>query len=178
MENTSNPPGDSKSESTDQAPAKKKAKQVHVRVGVGVLVKDNSKEAAVFVGIRKGSHGAGSLALPGGHLEMMETWQDCAIREVKEEMNLDLDPSAVEFCHVTNDIMASEDKHYVTIFMMAKCIDPNAVPQNMEPDKCEEWKSFTWQELKDIKAKGEPPLFGPLQKLVEDQPDKAIQFLS
>lgn len=36
-----------------------------VRVGVGVLVKDPNDATRVFCGIRKGSHGAGKLALPG-----------------------------------------------------------------------------------------------------------------
>ena len=36
-----------------------------VRVGVGVLVKDPNDTTRVFCGIRKGSHGAGKLALPG-----------------------------------------------------------------------------------------------------------------
>jgi hypothetical protein len=36
-----------------------------VRVGVGVLVKDPHDTTKVFCGIRKGSHGAGKLALPG-----------------------------------------------------------------------------------------------------------------
>jgi len=36
-----------------------------VRVGVGVFVKDPTCPSKVFCGIRKGSHGAGKLALPG-----------------------------------------------------------------------------------------------------------------
>lgn len=36
-----------------------------VRVGVGVLVKDPKDPTRIFCGIRKGSHGAGKLALPG-----------------------------------------------------------------------------------------------------------------
>ena len=42
-----------------------------VRVGVGCFVRNtliNCNE--VLVGVRKGSHGAGKLSLPGGHLEM------------------------------------------------------------------------------------------------------------
>ena len=154
-------------------PASKKAKQQHVRVGVGVLVRDANKKGHVFAGIRKGSHGAGSLALPGGHLEMYESWEECASREVKEEMNLDL--KAVKFAHVTNDPMQVEEKHYVTIFMMATS---TGVPENMEPNKCEGWKSYSWQDLKEIEAKGEPELFGPLKRLVADSPPSVQAFLN
>jgi len=157
-------------------PPPTKQKQTHVRVGVGVLVRDPTRPNAVFAGIRKGSHGAGSLALPGGHLEMYETWEDCAIREVKEEMDLDLE--MLSFGHVTNDIMICEEKHYVTVFMLASCKpDGIRIPQNMEPDKCEGWKSYSWRELKDIYDNGQPGLFGPLVKLIEEEPAKVVSFV-
>jgi 8-oxo-dGTP diphosphatase len=107
---------------------------------------------------------------------MFETWEETAIREVKEEMDLDLDRP--KFAHVTNDIMAAEEKHYVTIFMMAECESKDAVPKNMEPDKCLGWNSYTWPELKEIYNKGEPKLFGPLQRLLEDEPEAAMTFVS
>jgi ADP-ribose pyrophosphatase YjhB (NUDIX family) len=89
-----------------------------VRVGVGVLVKCPDDPSKVLCGVRRGSHGAGSLALPGGHLEMMESFEDCAVREVWEECALRLDTPT--FGHVTNDPMPREGKHYVTVFMMAR----------------------------------------------------------
>lgn len=161
-----------------------KPKQQHVRVGVGVLVKDvvSAKDeegeqptTRFFAGIRKGSHGAGSLALPGGHLEMMESWEDCAKREVKEEMDLDL--VNLHFVHVTNDIMVEEDKHYVTIFISGEFGSPQ-VPRNMEPHKCEGWNSYSWDELKEIRQRGSPALFGPLVKLIDDEPEGLKQLLS
>ncbi|CAJ1946572.1 unnamed protein product [Cylindrotheca closterium] len=144
-----------------------------VRVGVGVLVKDARAPDRVYCGIRKGSHGAGSLALPGGHLEMFESWEECAIREVKEETNLDL--GEVSFGHVTNDAMERENKHYVTIFMLAKCKAPDQRPKTMEPNKCEGWNSYSWSELEKEHLEGN--LFGPLGRLVKDRPSKVMEFL-
>ena len=147
-----------------------------VRVGVGVVVKDPSNPQNAFCGIRKGSHGAGMLALPGGHLEMMESWQECASREVQEECDLRLDTPV--FGHVTNDPMPEEGKHYVTIFMMAKCVesDPPQVPKNMEPNKCEGWKSYSWDQLQELQK--EEKLFGPLDRLVRESPRLVLEFLA
>lgn len=80
----------------------------HVRVGVGVLVQDPKQNGKIFAGIRKGSHGSGLLSLPGGHLEMMEEWEDCAKREVEEETGLLVE--VISFLHVTNDPMPAENK--------------------------------------------------------------------
>jgi 8-oxo-dGTP diphosphatase len=146
-----------------------------VRVGVGVIVRVPGRPNCVWAGIRKSSHGAGSLALPGGHLEMNESWETCAAREVKEEMNLDL--TDLRFVHVTNDIMVEEKKHYVTIFMMARQVTDTAVPENMEPDKCEEWKAYSWDELKEIAETSHNIIFGPLKKLLQDEPPALLEYL-
>jgi 8-oxo-dGTP diphosphatase len=145
-----------------------------VRVGVGVLVQDPKDLSRVFCGIRKGSHGAGTLALPGGHLELYETWEECATREVLEECNLQL--STPIFGHVTNDPIPDEGKHYVTIFMMATCLPQSTQePQTMEPHKCEGWKSYNWKELQELQTQSK--LFGPLDRLVKESPLKVLQFL-
>ena len=65
---------------------------------------------------RKGSHGAGEYALPGGHLEVGESWEQCALREVLEETGLRL--QRARFVFVTNNLVDS-GAHYVTIFMRA-----------------------------------------------------------
>jgi 8-oxo-dGTP diphosphatase len=150
-----------------------KPPQEDVRVGVGVIVRVPGRPNCVWAGIRKSSHGAGSLALPGGHLEMNESWEACAAREVKEEMNLDL--TDLRFLHVTNDIMVEEKKHYVTIFMMGRPVTDTAVPENMEPDKCEEWKAYPWGELKEMAETSN--IFGPLRKLLQDEPPAVLEYL-
>lgn len=113
--------------------------------------------------MRKGSHGAGKLALPGGHLEMNESWADCASREVKEETNLDiLQP---QFAYVTNDVAIHGDqsKHYITIFMRGRLHKSSPEPQLLEPEKCEGWRWVSWEDLTN-----EDPnlLFDPLLRLV------------
>ena len=147
-----------------------------VRVGVGVLVQDPNNPTKVYCGIRKGSHGAGLLALPGGHLELYESWDDCARREVLEECGLELDECT--FAHVTNDPMPVEEKHYVTIFIMAKCkeTDPPQQAQTLEPHKCQGWNSYTWEELQMQRDQGN--LFGPLDRLVADCPSNVLEFLA
>ena len=156
-----------------------------VRVGVGVVVQDPYNPTKVFCGIRKGSHGSGTLSLPGGHLELYERWEDCAIREVHEEMNIKLDPQSIRLCYVSNDPMPEESKHYVTIFMMGKQqrqqVDSDVSypkPVNMEPDKCEGWDSYTIQELKAMMTDSDSSkLFGPLKRLLEANPSSLHDFL-
>mmetsp|Transcript_12758 Transcript_12758/g.19663 ORF Transcript_12758/g.19663 Transcript_12758/m.19663 type:complete len:170 (-) Transcript_12758:343-852(-) len=161
-----------------------------VRVGVGVLIRDPLHPTKVFAGIRKGSHGASTLALPGGHLEMYESWEQCAIRETLEETGLQLRQNSVRFGHVTNDIMEKEGKHYVTVFMVGECHCEVTRPKNLEPHKCAGWDSFSWEEFctfadnskydggSDDDAKDMPKLFGPLLKLVEEAPPNILNFLN
>lgn len=109
-------------------------------IGVGVFA-FNSKGQFV-VGVRKGSHGAGTLpplyldssqtngagtlALPGGHLEFGETFEACAEREVLEET--DLNVRDLRFLTATNSVMKDVGKHYVTIFM-GGVVDDDVQPQ-------------------------------------------------
>lgn len=57
------------------------------KVGVGVIVIKNNK---VLLGKRKNSHGQGTWCFPGGHLEFNESWKNCAIRETKEETDVNV----------------------------------------------------------------------------------------
>jgi 8-oxo-dGTP diphosphatase len=86
-----------------------------VIVGVAVLVRRGDQ---VLLTHRKGSHGAGTWAPPGGHLDMGESFEDCAIREVREETGVTI--SEPRFLAVTNDIFVDEGRHYATIWLEAQ----------------------------------------------------------
>ena len=122
-------------------------------VGVGVIIRKGSK---VLLGKRKSSHGAGTWQFPGGHLELNESWEDCAKREVKEEVNIEIEN--INFAAATNDIFKKEGKHYITVFMVADYASGNF--KLMEPDKCEEWQWFDW-------ASWPRPSFLPVENLLK-----------
>lgn len=106
-------------------------------IGVAVIViKDNT----VLLGKRINSHGDGTWAFPGGHLEFNESIEECARREVLEETGIEI--TNLRCGPYTNDIFTREDKHYVTLFVLA---DHDAgEPMVKEPHKCEEWQWHRW----------------------------------
>ena len=121
------------------------------RIGVAVIV---VRDGRVLLGERIGAHGAGTWALPGGHLEFGESVDDCARREVLEETGLRI--GAISAGPFTNDVFVAERKHYVTLFVLAH--DADGEPARCEPGKCLRWDWFDWHVLPT-------PLFQPLATL-------------
>ncbi|KAK9893424.1 hypothetical protein P389DRAFT_198991 [Cystobasidium minutum MCA 4210] len=150
------------------------------KVGVGVFVLNSKNE--FLMGKRKGSNGAGTYALPGGHLEFQESFEDCASRELQEETGLKVEPDNVKFLTCTNNILIQDKgKHYVTVFMSVRAPE-NQEAQNLEPEKCEGWEWISWQQLLDWIRQGESmedseqhadarKLFPPMLTLVKTRPD-------
>ena len=48
---------------------------------------------------------------------------------------------------ITNDIMKDDEKHYITIFMIADYHSGDV--EIREPDRCERWEWFSWHEMPD-----------------------------
>ncbi len=110
------------------------------KVGVGVcIVKDNK----VLLGKRLNSHGQGLWAFPGGHLEFGESLAECAHREVAEETGLVI--GNIRRGPYTEDFFAVENKHYITIIMVADYV--SGIATVLEPHKCEQWQWFSLDQL-------------------------------
>ena len=122
------------------------------RVGVSSMV---IKGGQVLLGKRKGSHGAARWATPGGHLEYGETVEECAKRELLEETGLTA--KSITFGPYTNDVIAPDGKHYITLFVFIT--DFEGTPSCCEPEKCEGWK---WFELQGLPS----PLLTPITTLI------------
>jgi len=128
------------------------------RVGLAAIILN--REERVLLGLRKGSHGAGTWSFPGGALEIGETFDRCIEREVREETGLNVTASRPP-AHVTNDYFPREGKHYVTIFV--RCDYQGGQPQLREPEKCEAWKWYRKEGLPSLDK-----LFLPVQKIVAE----------
>ncbi|KAK5945555.1 hypothetical protein PMZ80_002760 [Knufia obscura] len=149
------------------------------RVGVGVFIL-NSNNEFVF-GKRKGSHGQGTWALPGGHLELHESFEECAKREILEETGLEI--RDVRYLAATNSPRIDGSKHYVTIFMVSRLVKEGVQPELLEPEKCESWEWVSWEEMlrwyeenkmadggEKVGGGGKHDLFMPMIDLVEQCP--------
>lgn len=123
------------------------------KVGVAIVVAQNGK---ILIGKRKGAHGTGDWATPGGHLEFGETIEQCVERELREETGLI--PLSQKRVTWTNDIMG--DKHYITLWVFVQEFE--GTPQLLEPHKCEGWEWFDWNDLPQ-------PLFIPVQNLINQE---------
>lgn len=80
-----------------------------------------------------------------GNLDLSETFEEGAIREVKEETNLDIrDPKVIA---VTNNLETyhNEGLHYISIVLLVQ--DFSGELKNMEPEKCAEW---LWVDPKNL----------------------------
>jgi 8-oxo-dGTP diphosphatase len=111
------------------------------RIGIAVFIINENNE--VLLGLRNSTLGNNTWAPPGGKLDKFESFENCIIREAKEETNLDIEE--LNFIGITNDIMKDNDCHYVTLFFSANKYKGKV--QRMEPEKCLEWKWFNPKDL-------------------------------
>lgn len=125
-----------------------------VRVGVAVFIR---REGKLLLMQRSGSHGAGSWALPGGHVEYGEDPYNTAKREVMEETGLTVTSITCHNIPWASTVFA-EQKHYITLFFDAEC---EGEPKNLEPEKCMALDWFQEDKLPQ-------PLFGALGSLFNE----------
>jgi 8-oxo-dGTP diphosphatase len=123
-----------------------------VSVGVGVIVQKNGK---ILLIKRQGSHGAETWAPPGGHIDFGETIENCAKREVKEEMDIEI--KNLKVVGFTNDLFKKDKKHYITIWVFS---DWKSGKEKMDGREMSEFGWFDWNNLPK-------PLFIPLKNFVE-----------
>jgi 8-oxo-dGTP diphosphatase len=143
-----------------------------VKCGVSVIL---IKEGRVLAGKRKGSHGQGLWAFPGGHIDPTDTsLKEAGEREVREETGIECEiykPDSVRDDLFTTFDILSEDgsKRYVTCYLIAHYksggvwTDANSC-KALEP-KCEEWHWFTLDALENLVATQRNHQWIPMDKV-------------
>ena len=122
------------------------------KVGVGVMI---VKNGSVLLGKRQGSHGAGEYAFPGGHLEYMEAFEQCARRETLEECGITIEH--IRFQFVAN-VKTYAPQHYVHVGLLADW--QSGTPEVLEPEASGSWE---WYDLEDLPQ----PLFEMVRLAVD-----------
>lgn len=99
-------------------------------------------------------HGEGTWTMPGGKFEWGESFEEAAVRELKEETGMTL--GSMRVVCVNND--RKGDAHFVTVGFFGDSF--SGEPQVMEPDEITEWQWFDMEHLPE-------PMFFPSVKILE-----------
>lgn len=117
-------------------------------IGVGVGAAIFNSEGKIFITKRgqKAQNERGLWEIPGGSVEFGETCREAAIREVKEENDIDIE--VIELLGVCDHIIPSEHQHWLSPTYICKII--RGEPRILEPEKCEEIGWFTLEEAEKL----------------------------
>ncbi len=115
----------------------------HPRVGVGAIV---IKDDAVLLVKRGANPGKGMWAIPGGNLELGETLQDAAQREIMEETGIEIKAKLPP--HITFDLINRDEEerirfHYVIVDLIADYVSG-------EPKGADDALEARWVRIKDL----------------------------
>ena len=99
----------------------------------------------VLFGRRRLAVGGFEWQLPGGWIEIGESPQQAAQREVLEETGLSL--SNLRFIGITSNVFSAR-KHSISLYFEAECIDRGALIAT-ENEKCHGWQWRRWAEIND-----------------------------
>ncbi|MGH6990787.1 MAG: NUDIX hydrolase [Stellaceae bacterium] len=88
-------------------------------VGCLAVVRRDSK---ILLVQRAKPPGIGKWGFPGGHLEMGETVLQCAVRELKEELEIEAEPRRIltAFDFITRDSAGKPTRHYTLIAILCR----------------------------------------------------------
>lgn len=130
-----------------------------IKTGVGVMLLNENK---VLLGHRVpnskdtgGIYEPDSWTFPGGKQEYDETVLETAIRETKEETNLDI---SNVYVYTASDEF-QPDRHYVTIGVISSSYEGEL--KVMEPNKIDKW---SWFDLNNLPEN----LYTPTKNMIDE----------
>jgi 8-oxo-dGTP diphosphatase len=124
------------------------------RVGVCLVLRHKDH---VLMGLRKGSHGAGTWSFPGGHVDGNESPEESALRELEEETGIKLHEPLRRLGFTLTEF--SPEKRYITLYFGVS-VKERLEARVVEPEKCGGWQWFDEEHLPT-------PLFEPIEGMLD-----------
>ena len=114
---------------------------------INLIIKKDNKVLLFFRNDGFFNYDGGWWVLPAGHIEQGETARDAAIREAKEELDINIAPSDIRCVHITSNL-ASRTESFDFYFEVSKY---SGTMRNCESGKCVEMRYFTLDEVATLK---------------------------
>ncbi len=112
----------------------------YIGVGVGALIFND--QGQFLMGLRgpAAKNEQGRWEIPGGAVEFGETLEAALIREILEEIGVEIEIK--QLLHVSTHLLPAEKQHWVSPTYL--CHIKSGQPRRCEPDKCQElrWVSI------------------------------------
>lgn len=115
----------------------------YIGVSVGALILNDKGEVLLCKRSQNASNERGCWEAPGGAVEYGEKLEDALRREIREELDIDLE--LLEQFPASNHIIPADRQHWVATTFLVKI--KNGTPKIMEPDKCDEIRWFSFDDL-------------------------------
>ncbi len=114
----------------------------YIGVGVGALIFNGEGKLLLTLRGKKAKNEQGKWEIPGGAVEFGETIEESLKREIKEELDIEIE--VIEMLQLCNHIIPDEKQHWVSPTYICKIV--KGKPRIMEPEKCDR---IGWFNLED-----------------------------
>ena len=103
-------------------------------VGIGAVIVNEKGEMLLAKRGKKARNEHGKWEFPGGGVEFGDTMAETIVREMKEELGIEIEL----FAHLSpiDHVLHNEKQHWVTSVFISKIV--NGSPTIKEPEKCDE----------------------------------------
>ncbi|MFP4497553.1 MAG: NUDIX domain-containing protein [Vulcanimicrobiota bacterium] len=132
--------------------------KIRIRVAV-ILPRD--KEILLVRHVKKGRQ---YWLVPGGGLDPGETIEECAIREIKEETNMDI--KLLKLLFVSESVSTEYERHLINLFFLGRILNPDEKIKVNEDNRVREVKFIPVSELNDMEI--HPPVASFLSRAFKE----------
>ncbi len=116
----------------------------YIGVSVGAFILNDKGQVLLCKRSQNAGNERGCWEAPGGAVEFGEKRVDAIVREIKEELGIDID--IIEPLLTADHIIVADKQHWVPTTYISR-IKKGQIPKIMEPHKCDEIKWFSLSHL-------------------------------